>query len=133
MIPTKYNRTSWICKGMDVGNTTPCLLGNPHIYDMPYQVAILTGNTTYLDKLDVGDLDTYRRLINAYAVSKPILGTAVLYWKSRFRPQMCTWEHIHKLCWQYTDRDAFYIVSPTQEIDLSSLEPFVEDFKWKEL
>jgi hypothetical protein len=109
------------------------MLGDAHIYDMPYKAAIESGNTTYLDRLDGGDIDIYRNFINMYASRHPVLGTAVLYWKSRFRPQMCTWIQLKGLTWGYTDRDAYYIVSPTSTIDIASVEPFVEDFKWREI
>jgi hypothetical protein len=109
------------------------MLGDAHIYDMPYKIAVEMGHLGALHSLDKGELNTYRLMINAYASRHPVLGTAVLYWKSRFRPQMCTWKQIHDFDWGYTNRDAYYIVSPTSTIDIANVEPFVEDFKWKEI
>lgn len=133
MTPQRLSRVSWIFKGMDVANTKPVMLGDAYIYNMPYKAAIESEETELLDLLDEGSLPAYRTLINKYAQSHSILGPAVLYWKSRFRPQMCTWQQVHNFSWECTDRDAFYIVSPTKEVDIATLEPFVEDFKWKEV
>ena len=133
MTPTRYSRTSWIAQLPHITTTKPCLLGDAYIYDMPYNAAIELGYTGVLASLDKGGIETYRILINMYASRHLVLGTAVLYWKSRFRPQMCTWKQIHNFDWGYTNRDAYYIVSPTSTIDIANVEPFVEDFKWKEI
>lgn len=67
MTPQRLSRVSWICKGMDVANTKPVMLGDAYIYNMPYKAAIESEETELLDLLDEGSLPAYRTLINKYA------------------------------------------------------------------
>ncbi len=133
MTPTKYSRTSWIAQLPDITTTKPSMMGDGNIYDMPYRMALALGYTGVLASLDMGGIDTYRILINQYGKQYPIKGLAALYWKSRFKPQMCTWFQVSGLTLRYTNQDTYYIVSPTSTIDIANVEPFVEDPEWKEI